>query len=132
MENRISNYQRPMDRNLVIVDVQCIIVSAFSFCPMNAAYIRKASPHRLRRFALRFASSLRVAVLRRPYNINLVHSHQPQNFFLSATKHHFLWLIKNDFPPGYQVLCFNCNYAKTAFGKCPCLSYRQVKIVQGT
>ncbi len=29
------------------------------------------------------------------------------------------WLIKNNFPDGYQVLCFNCNSAKTLFGGCP-------------
>lgn len=22
------------------------------------------------------------------------------------------WLIKNNYPPGFQILCFNCNYAK--------------------
>jgi hypothetical protein len=29
------------------------------------------------------------------------------------------WLIKNDFPPGLQVLCHNCNLAKSAYGSCP-------------
>ena len=29
------------------------------------------------------------------------------------------WIIKNDFPEGFQVLCFNCNFAKGHFGKCP-------------
>ena len=24
----------------------------------------------------------------------------------------YLWLIKNDYPKGYQVLCFNCNQIK--------------------
>lgn len=28
------------------------------------------------------------------------------------------WLIKNNFPEGFQVLCFNCNHAKS-FGQCP-------------
>lgn len=31
----------------------------------------------------------------------------------------YKWLIKNNFPKGYQVLCANCNFAKGAFGKCP-------------
>jgi len=31
----------------------------------------------------------------------------------------YLWLIKNDFPIGYQVLCHNCNLAKGFYGKCP-------------
>lgn len=31
----------------------------------------------------------------------------------------YRWLIKNDFPPGYQVLCFNCNYGKHINGTCP-------------
>lgn len=30
----------------------------------------------------------------------------------------YRWLIKNNFPKGYQVLCFNCNYAKSQ-GGCP-------------
>lgn len=30
------------------------------------------------------------------------------------------WLIKNDYPPGYQVLCLNCNVARTRNGgTCP-------------
>lgn len=29
------------------------------------------------------------------------------------------WLKKNGFPEGYQVLCFNCNFARQ-FGPCPC------------
>ena len=30
-----------------------------------------------------------------------------------------LWIVKNDFPPGFQVLCHNCNQAKGFYGKCP-------------
>lgn len=29
------------------------------------------------------------------------------------------WLIKNNFPKGFQVLCHNCNQAKGAYGVCP-------------
>lgn len=29
------------------------------------------------------------------------------------------WLIKNNFPNGFQVLCFNCNTAKELYGTCP-------------
>jgi hypothetical protein len=29
------------------------------------------------------------------------------------------WLIKNNFPKGFQILCFNCNCAKGLYGKCP-------------
>jgi len=29
------------------------------------------------------------------------------------------WLIKNHFPAGFQVLCFNCNMAKGIYGICP-------------
>ncbi len=31
----------------------------------------------------------------------------------------YKWLIKNGFPPGFQVLCANCNYAKAHYGYCP-------------
>ncbi len=29
------------------------------------------------------------------------------------------WLITNNFPKGFQILCWNCNYAKGVFGECP-------------
>lgn len=29
------------------------------------------------------------------------------------------WLVKNDFPTGIQVLCYNCNNAKRSYGICP-------------
>jgi len=29
------------------------------------------------------------------------------------------WLIDNNFPEGFQVLCTNCNGAKGLYGKCP-------------
>jgi len=28
-------------------------------------------------------------------------------------------VIKRGFPPDYQILCMNCNWAKGVFGKCP-------------
>jgi len=31
----------------------------------------------------------------------------------------YYWLKKNGFPPGYQILCFNCNHAKTNKNICP-------------
>ena len=31
----------------------------------------------------------------------------------------FHWIINNDFPDGFQVLCKNCNGAKSLLGKCP-------------
>ena len=31
----------------------------------------------------------------------------------------YYWLIKNNYPKGVQVLCFNCNCAKGFFGYCP-------------
>ena len=29
------------------------------------------------------------------------------------------WLRKNNFPPGYQILCRNCNWGKYVYGVCP-------------
>ena len=29
------------------------------------------------------------------------------------------WLIKNNFPAGFQTLCHNCNMAKGFYGACP-------------
>ena len=31
----------------------------------------------------------------------------------------YAWLKKNNFPPGFQVLCMNCNFAKGKYGYCP-------------
>lgn len=31
----------------------------------------------------------------------------------------YRYLIKNNFPKGFQVLCMNCNFAKGHYGKCP-------------
>lgn len=31
----------------------------------------------------------------------------------------YSWLIKNEFPAGFQVLCHNCNWAKHTPGRCP-------------
>ncbi len=31
----------------------------------------------------------------------------------------YLWLKRNNYPEGIQVLCHNCNMAKSAFGECP-------------
>lgn len=31
----------------------------------------------------------------------------------------YKWLIKNEYPEGYQVLCMNCQFGKSKFGICP-------------
>jgi hypothetical protein len=31
----------------------------------------------------------------------------------------YRWLIKNNFPEEYELLCYNCNNAKILFGYCP-------------
>lgn len=31
----------------------------------------------------------------------------------------YAWIIKNNFPDGFQVLCHNCNLAKGYYGICP-------------
>jgi len=31
----------------------------------------------------------------------------------------YQWIIKNDFPEGFQILCHNCNAAKGYYGECP-------------
>lgn len=31
----------------------------------------------------------------------------------------YRWLRKNNYPEGFQVLCWNCNMAKAHFGICP-------------
>ena len=36
--------------------------------------------------------------------------------------HLYAWLKRNNFPPGFQLMCMNCNFAKGIFGKCPHVS----------
>jgi hypothetical protein len=31
----------------------------------------------------------------------------------------YVWLVDNDFPDGFRILCHNCNFAVGAYGKCP-------------
>jgi len=31
----------------------------------------------------------------------------------------YVWLKRNYFPTGFQLLCHNCNLAKGFYGKCP-------------
>ena len=31
----------------------------------------------------------------------------------------YKYLKENDFPDGYQILCFNCNFGKGLYGECP-------------
>lgn len=31
----------------------------------------------------------------------------------------YIWLAKNKYPEGFQVLCMNCNFAKGKLGTCP-------------
>ncbi|HZD34901.1 MAG TPA: hypothetical protein VE130_06820, partial [Nitrososphaeraceae archaeon] len=34
-------------------------------------------------------------------------------------KHIWNWLKSNDYPEGFQVLCYNCNLSKGFHGYCP-------------
>ena len=36
-----------------------------------------------------------------------------------ASQQVFRWIVRNNFPPGFQVLCHNCNTAKHILGECP-------------
>ena len=42
-----------------------------------------------------------------------------------GTRGLYFWLVKNNFPPGFQILCHNCNIAKSR-GGCP----HQIKLEQ--
>ena len=41
-------------------------------------------------------------------------------------KHLYQWLKLRGHPPGFQVLCLNCNFAKGHFGHCPHLDVSEV------
>ena len=36
-----------------------------------------------------------------------------------ASSNLIIWIIKNNFPKGFQILCHNCNVAKGHYGECP-------------
>ena len=31
----------------------------------------------------------------------------------------YQWMVKNSFPKGFQLLCYNCNCSKGFYGECP-------------
>jgi hypothetical protein len=33
------------------------------------------------------------------------------------------WIVRNNFPPDFQILCANCNWAKGVNGQCPHKKY---------
>ncbi len=39
--------------------------------------------------------------------------------YRNAGNYIFLWLRKHAYPKGFQVLCHNCNFAKSHYGGCP-------------
>jgi hypothetical protein len=38
---------------------------------------------------------------------------------VSGGEGYYRWLRRNGYPPGLQVLCFNCNQGKAIYGECP-------------
>lgn len=49
------------------------------------------------------------------------HIHGGGNQERKSGKYHnvYKYLIDNNFPDGFQILCMNCNFAKGKFGQCP-------------
>ncbi len=41
----------------------------------------------------------------------------------------YRWLMKNDYPGNFQILCMNCNWAKGRYGMCPHERLRIVSLV---
>ena len=52
--------------------------------------------------------------------------HQHRESLKKKGKNFLFWLINNNFPEGYQVLCMNCNFSKGLFGYCPHEREREV------
>lgn len=105
-----------------------------------AAYLkrrRKAHPEIYRRYHRNHMQRIKTEVLS-VYGGRCVCCGETELVFLSidhmnggGTKHRsadkgkllgvkFYYMLKREgFPPGYQVLCFNCNFAKSQAGGCP-------------
>lgn len=47
--------------------------------------------------------------------------HRKEIGCVSSGAHFYRWLITNNFPVGFQILCMNCNFAKghNPYNKCP-------------
>lgn len=42
----------------------------------------------------------------------------------------YSWLVKSNFPEGFQTLCHNCNSAKGYYGECPHEKWRRENVFQ--
>jgi hypothetical protein len=42
----------------------------------------------------------------------------------------YLWAIRNNFPPILQLLCMNCNHAKSRLGECPHETARKIAVME--
>lgn len=52
-------------------------------------------------------------------------AHRKSIFNEPGARSFYRWLIKHDFPSGFQLLCHNCNRAKYIHGECPHKRSRQ-------
>jgi hypothetical protein len=53
-------------------------------------------------------------------NIDHIYNNGSKHRRLIGSSHKFyMWLVKNNYPDGYQTLCFNCNYGKYINSVCP-------------
>lgn len=43
--------------------------------------------------------------------------------------HFYIWLVRRNFPEGFQVLCYNCNCSKGFYGRCPHQVEREKNII---
>ena len=42
-----------------------------------------------------------------------------RNNKLKSSTHMYIWLRKNGYPEGFQILCWNCQWGKQLLGTCP-------------
>lgn len=49
----------------------------------------------------------------------LDHTNGGGNKHKKEVRHVYRWIKKNGFPPGFRVLCHNCNQSLGAYGYCP-------------
>lgn len=51
--------------------------------------------------------------------LSLDHIHGGGSQHRLEVKNVYRWAIKNSFPPGFRILCMNCNFSLGKFGYCP-------------
>ncbi len=103
---------------------------------VSAAAERNRDPKKSRTYRIQYNAQLRAEVLQaygnmcacceevEPKFLSIDHPNNDgaehrRRIGVNSGFHFYLWLRREGFPEGFQVLCHNCNQAKGSYGQCP-------------